>query len=98
MINTFQTWGAGDAYFEPGNNPFLFDIMNEPKLSYFSVVEALLNTTAVNKQPDPECTETYHANGFDCRREKGQAKRDCRAARKTYNSKRCREVRKQLGM
>ena len=92
MIYTFQTWGAADAYFEPGNNPFLFDIVNEPKFSYFSVVDALLN------QPDPECTETYHANGFDCKREKGQAKKDCRAAKKTYNSKRCREVRKQLGM
>merc|ERR1712117_334187 len=79
VCTAFQTWGAGDAYFEPGNNPFLFDIVNEPKLSYFSVVDALLN------QPDPECTETYHANGFDCKREKGQAKKDCKAARKTYN-------------
>ena len=96
MINTFQTWGAGDAYFEPGNNPFLFDIVNEPKLSYFSVVDALLNTTTVNTHP--ECTETYHANGFDCKRERGQAKKDCRAAKKRYNSKRCREVRKHLGM
>ena len=45
IIAIFQTWGAGDAYYEPGRNPFLFDIVNEPKLSYFSVVDALLNTT-----------------------------------------------------
>ena len=50
------------------------------------------------EQPDPACTETYHADGFVCKREKGQAKTDCKAAKKTYNSKRCREVRKQLGM
>ena len=45
IIAIFQTWGAGDAYYEPGRNPFLFDFVNEPKLSYFSVVDALLNTT-----------------------------------------------------
>jgi len=50
------------------------------------------------EQPDPECTETYHADGFVCKREKGQAKTDCRNAKKKYNSKACREVRKQLGM
>ena len=30
-------------------NPFLFDITNEPKMSYFSVIDALLNTTISQK-------------------------------------------------
>ena len=49
VITILQTWGAGDAYFEAGGNPFLFDAVNEPKLSYFSVVDALLNTTDAMK-------------------------------------------------
>ena len=42
----------GDAYYEAGKNPFLFDITNEPKVSYFSVVDALLNTTSSRKKND----------------------------------------------
>ena len=49
IITILQTWGVGDAYFEAGGNPFLFDTVNEPKLSYFSVVDALLNTTDAMK-------------------------------------------------
>lgn len=49
IITILQTWGVGDAYFEAGGNPFLFDAVNEPKLSYFSVVDALLNTTDAMK-------------------------------------------------
>ena len=44
-ISFLQTWGMGDVYYDPGMNPFLSGITNEPKLSYFSVVDILLNTT-----------------------------------------------------
>ena len=45
-----------------------------------------------------ECTETYHANGFDCKRESGSRKKECKRAKKTYNSKHCKKVREELGM
>ena len=47
---------------------------------------------------NPECTETYHADGFDCKRESGSRKKECKRAKKAYNSKRCKKVREELGM
>merc|ERR1712117_690386 len=45
---TFQTWGHSDRYTNweqiDGKKPFLFDYDNNPKVSYYSVVEALQNT------------------------------------------------------
>ena len=40
---TFQTWGVADRYTGnwAGYNPYLFDYDLNPKLSYYSVVDAL---------------------------------------------------------
>ena len=43
---TFQTWGVADRYTGnwAGYNPYLFDYDLNPKLSYYSVVDALQRT------------------------------------------------------
>ena len=56
------------------------------------------NNNGGGGQSNAECTETYHANGFDCKRESGSEKKACKRAKKTYNSKRCKKVREELGM
>ena len=52
---TFQTWGVADRYTGnwAGYNPYLFDYDLNPKLSYYSVVEAL-QRTKMNKKLQQE--------------------------------------------
>merc|ERR1711988_529312 len=43
----FQMWGSADNYTTAyeGLNPYLFDVANQPKLSYYSFVDTLKNAT-----------------------------------------------------